>query len=154
GAACAPFLRDAVFMRVSQQTMAKAASETFAHTLALSLDFHQGKQTGMLSRIVDRGSRATDFLIRSVVFNLGPTFIELILAMAVMTLRLDWRFAAAAFATVVLYTFLTFRITDWRISHRRALNEADSKAAGLSVDAMMNYETVKTFGAEARVGKA
>jgi ATP-binding cassette subfamily B protein len=154
GAACAPFLRDAVFMRVSQQTMAKAASETFAHTLALSLDFHQGKQTGMLSRIVDRGSRATDFLIRSVVFNLGPTFIELILAMAVMTLRLDWRFAAAAFATVVLYTVLTFKITDWRISHRRALNEADSKAAGLSVDAMMNYETVKTFGAEARVGKA
>ncbi len=147
---CAPFARDVVFTPVSQQTMAKAAVETFAHSLALSLDFHQSKQTGALARIIDRGSRSTDFLLRSVVFNLGPTAIELVLAMVVMVTRLDWRFAVAAMATIVLYTILTFRITDWRLSHRRRLNETDTRAAGVSVDAMINFETVKTFGAEAR----
>ncbi|HEX5380385.1 MAG TPA: ABC transporter ATP-binding protein/permease [Phenylobacterium sp.] len=149
-AAAAPNARDAIFTSVSQATMAKAATETFAHTLGLSLDFHQSKQTGALARIVDRGARSTDFLIRSVVFNLGPTAIELVLAMGVMAAKLDWRFAATAFGTIVIYTVLTFRITDWRLGHRRELNEADSRAAGLSVDAMINYETVKTFGSETR----
>ena len=149
-AAAAPNARDAIFTSVSQATMAKAATETFAHTLGLSLDFHQSKQTGSLARIIDRGSRSTDFLIRSVVFNVGPTAVELVMAMTVMTLRLDWRFAATAFATIVIYTLSTFKITDWRLSHRRALNESDSRAAGLSVDAMINYETVKTFGSEVR----
>ena len=149
-AAAAPNARDAIFTSVSQATMAKAATETFAHTLGLSLDFHQSKQTGTLARIIDRGSRSTDFLIRSVVFNLGPTAVELVLAMIVMATRLDWRFAATAFATIVIYTISTFRITDWRLGHRRMLNEADSRAAGLSVDAMINYETVKTFGSEDR----
>ncbi|WP_165837288.1 ABCB family ABC transporter ATP-binding protein/permease [Phenylobacterium hankyongense] len=150
-AACAPFARDAVFTRVSQATMAKAAVETFAHALGLSLDFHQTKQTGTLSRIIDRGSRSTDFLIRSLIFNLGPTLIELVLAMVVMTVRLDWRFALTALATLVIYAVVTFRITDWRLGHRRELNAADSRAAGLSVDALINYETLKAFGAEGRL---
>lgn len=149
-AACAPYARDVIFTVVSQSTMAKAATETFAHALALSLDFHQGKQTGTMARIIDRGARSTDFLMRSVVFNLGPTAIELVLAMIVMATRLDWRFAVTAFVTIVLYTVLTFRITDWRLAHRRELNEADSRTAGLSVDALLNYETVKTFGSEVR----
>ena len=149
-AACAPFARDAIFMRVSQSTMAKAATETFAHALTLSIDFHQSKQTGMLARVIDRGSRSTDFLIRSVVFSLGPTALELVMAMGVMTLRLDWRFALTTLVTIIIYTALTFRITDWRLSHRRALNDSDNRAAGLSVDAMMNFETVKTFGSEDR----
>ncbi len=148
--ACAPFAREAIFTPVSQATMAKAAVEAFGHTLGLSLDFHQSKQTGTLARIIDRGSRSTDFLIRSVVFSLGPTAVELVLAMAVMALKLDWRFAATALVTIVIYTVLTFRITDWRLSHRRELNEADSRAAGLSVDAMINYEAIKTFGSEGR----
>lgn len=151
--ACAPYARDAIFTPVSQATLARAAVETFSHSLALSLDFHQSKQTGALARIIDRGARSTDFLIRSVVFNLGPTAIELLLATAVMVMRLDWRFAATALATVVAYTVVTFRITDWRLSHRRQLNESDSRAAGLSVDALMNYETVKTFGSEVRTVK-
>jgi ATP-binding cassette subfamily B protein len=153
-AACAPFARDAIFTRVSQSTMARAAVETFGHALALSLDFHQSKQTGTLSRIIDRGARATDFLIRSVIFSLGPTLIELVLAMAVMALRLDWRFAATAFLTLMIYAVVTFRITDWRLSHRRELNEAENRVAGLSGDALINYETVKTFGAERRVETA
>lgn len=149
-AACAPYLRDVIFTVVSQSTMAKAATETFAHALALGLDFHQSKQTGAMARVIDRGARSTDFLMRSVVFNLGPTAIELVLAMIVMATRLDWRFALTAFVTIVLYTVLTFKITDWRLAHRRELNEADSRTAGLSVDALLNYETVKTFGSEDR----
>jgi ATP-binding cassette subfamily B protein len=149
-AACAPYARDAIFTPVSQAAMAKSAVETFAHALSLSLDYHQSKQSGMLARIIDRGSRSTDFLIRSVVFSLGPTAIELVLAMVVMTTWLDWRFAATALVTVVVYALATFRITDWRLSHRRELNEADSRAAGLSVDAMINFEAVKTFGSERR----
>ncbi|HVI33102.1 MAG TPA: ABC transporter ATP-binding protein/permease [Phenylobacterium sp.] len=153
-AACAPYARDAIFTRVSQSTMARAAVETFGHALALSLDFHQTKQTGTLSRIIDRGARSTDFLIRSVVFSLGPTFVELVLAMVVMTVRLDWRFALTAFVTLVIYAVVTFRITDWRLSHRRELNDAENRVAGLSSDALINYETVKTFGAERRVEAA
>jgi len=153
-AACAPYARDAIFTRVSQSTMARAAVETFGHALALSLDFHQTKQTGTLSRIIDRGARSTDFLIRSVVFSLGPTFVELVLAMVVMTVRLDWRFALTALATLVIYAVVTFRITDWRLSHRRELNDAENRVAGLSSDALINYETVKTFGAERRVEAA
>jgi len=149
-AAFAPNLREMIFTVVSQSTMAKAATETFAHALALGLDYHQGKQTGSLSRVIDRGARSTDFLMRSVVFNLGPTAVELVMAMAVMAMRLDWRFAVTAFVTIVLYAVITFRITDWRLSHRRELNEADSRTAGLSVDALLNYETVKTFGTEER----
>ncbi len=149
-AACAPFARDAIFTAVSQSTMATAAVEGFGHAVSLSLDFHQSKQTGTLARIIERGARSTDFLIRSVVFNLGPTAVELVLAMGVMLLRLDWRFAATALLTVVIYAVVTFKITDWRLSHRRELNEADASAAGLSVDALINFETVKTFGAETR----
>jgi ATP-binding cassette subfamily B protein len=122
--ACAPYARDAIFTRVSQSTMAKAAVESFGHALSLSLDFHQTKQTGTLSRVIDRGARSTDFLIRSLIFSLGPTFVELILAMIVMVVRLDWVFAITAFGTLVLYSLVTFKITDWRLSHRRDLNEA------------------------------
>ena len=150
-AACAPYARDVVFTRVSQSTMARAAVETFQHALSLSLDFHQSKQMGSLSRIIDRGSRSTDFLIRSVVFNIGPTAIELVLAVAVMAGRFDWRFALVALFSVLIYVVVTFKITDWRLSHRRALNDADSRTAGLAVDALINYETVKTFGADRRV---
>ncbi|MBS0362863.1 MAG: ABC transporter ATP-binding protein/permease [Proteobacteria bacterium] len=150
-AAWVPFVRDAIFARVSQATMAKAAVDTFRHALSLSLDFHQTKQMGALSRIIDRGSRSTDFLIRSVVFNIGPTAIELLMAMAVFWTRLGWRFSLTTLATIVIYTVVTFKITDWRLSHRREWAEADSKVAGLSVDALINYETVKTFGSEDRV---
>ena len=150
-AACAPYARDAIFTRVSQSTMAKAAVETFGHALGLSLDFHQSKQTGTLTRVIDRGARSTDFLIRSLIFNLGPTAIELVMAMAVMILRLNWTFAATALGTLVIYVVVTFKITDWRLSHRRGLNEADNRVAGLSSDALINYETLKTFGAEDRI---
>ncbi|MCF8505627.1 MAG: ABC transporter ATP-binding protein/permease [Caulobacter sp.] len=148
--AAAPQARDAIVTPVAQAAQAKAASETFAHALSLSMDFHQTKRTGSLSRVIDRGARSMDFLLRALVFNLGPTVIELFIAAGVLAVTYDWRFAAVAVATVAVYVVLTFSFSDWRIAHRRALNEADQEAAGRAVDALMNYETVKTFGAEGR----
>ena len=150
----APGLRDLVFMPISQAAQTRAAAETFAHTLSLSVDFHQTKQTGSLARVIDRGARAMDFLLRSFVFNLGPTAIELILAAIVLTTHFDWRFSATALTTVGLYAIMTFTISDWRIAHRREMNEAESRAAGTAVDALINYETVKSFGAEPRAAAA
>jgi ATP-binding cassette subfamily B protein len=150
-AGAAPYLRDALFTPVSQMALAQSAMETFAHSLSLSLNFHQGKQTGGLARIIDRGARSTDFLLRSVVFNLGPTVLELIMAAWVLTSRFNGVLALVAIATIIVYMAFTFAISNWRIGHRRALNDADSQAAGLAVDALMNYETIKTFGAETRM---
>ena len=147
----APYLRDSIFTPVSQMALAQSSTETFAHALSLSLNFHQGKQTGGLARTIDRGARSTDFLLRSVVLNLGPTVLELLMAAYVLTSRFNWRLAVVAVATMVIYIAFTFSISNWRISHRRALNDADSVAAGLAVDALMNYETIKTFGSEDRV---
>jgi ATP-binding cassette subfamily B protein len=146
----APYLRDSIFTPVSQAAMARSAVETFAHSLSLSLDFHQTKQTGGLWRIIDRGARSTDFLLRSVVFNLAPTAVQLVMAAYILTTHFDWRLAAVAVATIVVYTTITFSISNWRIGHRRLLNQADSEAAGVAVDALMNFETVKTFGSEQR----
>ena len=150
-AAATPYLRDAIFTPVSQKALAQSAAETFGHSLSLSLGFHQGKQTGALFRVIDRGARSTDFLLRSVVFNLGPSVLELVMAAWVLSGRFNWRLAAVAVVTIVVYVIFSFTISDWRIKHRRALNDADSQAAGLAVDALMNYETIKSFGAEGRV---
>jgi len=149
-AAAAPQARDAIFQTVSLAAQRRAAAEAFAHALLLSLDYHQTKRTGALSRTIDRGARAVDFLIRMLVFTLAPSALELVFAAAVLWGVYDWRFAAAAVATVSLYGVLTFAISDWRIRHRREVNEADNEAAGRAVDALLNYETVKSFGAEAR----
>src|SRR6202012_3930969 len=115
-----------------------------------SLDYHQTKRTGSLGRTIDRGARSIEYLLRTRVFNLAPTVLELLMAAFALTRAYDWRFAAVAVVTVVVYAAGTFAISDWRIHHRRALNEADNEAAGRSVDALMNYETVKSFGAETR----
>jgi ABC-type transport system involved in Fe-S cluster assembly fused permease/ATPase subunit len=149
-AAAAPQARDAIFTPVSQAAQRRAAAESFAHALSLSLDYHQTKRTGALGRTIDRGARSIEYLLRTLVFNLAPTVLELLLAAGALAKVYDWRFAAVAIGTVVLYGAGTFMISDWRIHHRRDLNNADSEAAGRSVDALLNYETVKSFGAEAR----
>ena len=150
-AGVAPYLRDSIFTPVSQMALAQSSAETFSHSLSLSLNFHQSKQTGSLARIIDRGARSTDFLLRSVVFNLGPTLLELLMAAYVLTSRFNWRLAAVAVTTIVIYIAFTFSISNWRIHHRRELNEADARSAGLAVDSLINYETIKTFGAEGRM---
>jgi ATP-binding cassette subfamily B protein len=149
-AAAAPQARDAIFTPVSQAAQRRAAAESFAHALSLSLDYHQTKRTGALGRTIDRGARSIEYLLRTLVFNLAPTVLELLLAAGALAKVYDWRFAAVAIGTVVLYGAGTFMISDWRIHHRRDLNNADSEAAARSVDALLNYETVKSFGAEAR----
>ena len=149
-AAVAPQARDAVFTPVAQAAQTRAAVETFAHALSLSIDFHQTKRTGSLSRVIDRGARSMDFLLRGLVFNIAPTAVELIMAAVVLAKAYDWRFALTAVVTVVIYGVVTFAISDWRIGHRRVMNEADAEAAGRAVDALLNYETVKAFGAEDR----
>lgn len=149
-AAVAPQARDAVFTPVAQAAQTRAAVETFAHALSLSIDFHQTKRTGSLSRVIDRGARSMDFLLRGLVFNIAPTAVELIMAAIVLAKAYDWRFALTAVVTVVIYGVVTFAISDWRIGHRRVMNEADAEAAGRAVDALLNYETVKAFGAEDR----
>jgi ATP-binding cassette subfamily B protein len=146
----APQARDALFTEVAQAAQRRAAAEAFAHALSLSVDFHQTKRTGSLARTLERGSRAVDFLLRVLVFNLAPTVLELLLAAVVLATAFDWRFALIAVVTVGIYGGLTFAISDWRIHHRRELNTAETEAAGRSVDALLNYETVKAFGAEAR----
>jgi len=149
-AAAAPQARDAIFTPVSQAAQRRAAAESFAHALSLSLDYHQTKRTGALGRTIDRGARSIEYLLRTLVFNLAPTVLELVIASIALAKVYDWRFAAVAIGTVVLYGAGTFVISDWRIHHRRDLNNADTEAAGRSVDALLNYETVKSFGAEAR----
>jgi len=149
-AAVAPQARDAVFTPVAQAAQTRAAVETFAHALSLSIDFHQTKRTGSLSRVIDRGARSMDFLLRGLVFNIAPTAVELVMAAVVLAKAYDWRFALTAVVTVVIYGVVTFAISDWRIGHRRVMNEADAEAAGRAVDALLNYETVKAFGAEER----
>jgi ATP-binding cassette subfamily B protein len=149
-----PQLSDVVFAPVRAAAQRKTAAETFAHALNLSLDFHQTKRSGALSRTMDRGSRAVDFLLRIIAFNLGPTAVELILAAGVLAGLYDWRFGALAVAVVVIYAVATFGMANWRLEHRRAMNAADTEAAGLSVDALLNYETVKSFGAERRAAES
>lgn len=149
-ASAAPQARDAIFTAVSQAAQRRAATETFGHALSLSMDYHQTKRSGALSRTIDRGARSIEYLIRTLAFNMAPTAFELLFAAAVLQHVYDWRYAMVVVVTVVIYGALTFLVSDWRIGHRRALNEADSEAAGRAVDALLNYETVKSFGAEAR----
>ncbi len=146
----APQISDVIFAPVRQAAQRTTAAETFAHALNLSLDFHQTKRSGALSRTVERGSRAVDFLLRVLAFNLVPTGVELILAAGVLAGAYDWRFGAVAVVVVVVYAVSTFALSNWRLEHRRVMNAADSEAAGLAVDSLLNYETVKSFGAETR----
>ena len=149
-ATASPQIRDMLFGVVSQAASRRASAETFGHALSLSLEFHQTKRTGSLSRTIDRGARAVDYLLRVLIFNLAPTALELVFAAAVLAKAYDWRFAAVAIVTVAFYAVVTFSISNWRIGQRRELNDADSEASGRAVDALLNYETVKAFGAESR----
>lgn len=151
--AATPLASDVAFAPVRAAAQRTAAAEAFAHALSLSMDFHQTKRSGALSRTLDRGSRAVDFLLRILAFNLIPTGLELVLAAAVLGGKYDWRFAAVAVIVVVIYAIATFAMSNWRLEHRRVMNAADSEAAGVSVDALLNYETVKSFGAESRAAE-
>ncbi|NWG54420.1 MAG: ABC transporter ATP-binding protein/permease [Hydrogenophilaceae bacterium] len=145
-----PQIRDAIFQPISEEAQRRAGARVFAHVHSLSVRFHQSKRTGSVYRTIERGVRAIDFLLRFLAFNIAPTVIELALAGAVLAWRYGPWFAVIAFATVGIYAWITFGITEWRLKYRRVMNEKDTEAAGRAVDSLLNYETVKSFAAEAR----
>jgi ABC-type transport system involved in Fe-S cluster assembly fused permease/ATPase subunit len=145
-----PQIRDAIFQPVSEEAQRRAGTNVFAHVHRLSVRFHQSKRTGAVYRTIERGVRAIDFLLRFLAFNIAPTVIELLLAAVVLGVRYGWQFSLIAGATVFIYAWITFGVTEWRLKHRREMNEADSEAAGRAVDSLLNFETVKSFAAEQR----
>ncbi len=145
-----PQVRDAIFQPVSEEAQRRAGARVFAHVHGLSVRFHQSKRTGAVFRTIERGTRAIDFLLRFLAFNIGPTLFELALAAGVLAWRYGMVFAAIAAATVALYALLTFGVTEWRLKLRREMNDRDTEAAARAVDSLLNFETVKSFAAEAR----
>lgn len=145
-----PQVRDAIFQPISEEAQRRAGTRVFSHVHSLSVRFHQSKRTGAVYRTIERGVRAIDFLLRFLAFNIAPTVIELLLAAGVLGFKYGWQFSLIAGATVFIYAWITFGITEWRLQHRREMNEADTEAAGRAVDSLLNFETVKSFAAESR----
>ncbi len=145
-----PQVRDAIFQPISEEAQRRAGTRVFSHVHSLSVRFHQSKRTGAVYRTIERGVRAIDFLLRFLAFNIAPTVIELLLAAGVLGFKYGWQFSLIAGATVFIYAWITFGITEWRLEHRREMNEADTEAAGRAVDSLLNFETVKSFAAESR----
>jgi len=142
-------LRDAVFAKVAQHAIRRVALRTFRHLHALSLRFHLERQTGGLSRVIERGTKGIEFLLSFVLFNVLPTLLEILLVAVILWALFDWRFTAVTLVTIVAYVWFTFAATERRIRYRRAMNKADTEANTKAVDSLLNYETVKYFGNEA-----
>ena len=141
-------LRDAVFAKVGQNAVRELAVETFRHLHALSLRFHLERRTGGLSRVIERGTKGIDFLLRFSLFNIVPTIIELVLVCIILAYAFDIRYAAVTAVTVIVYMIFTFAVTEWRTRFRRQMNDLDTEANTKAVDSLLNYETVKYFGNE------
>ncbi|GHB04440.1 metal ABC transporter permease [Algimonas arctica] len=142
--------REYVFAPVAQQAQRKIATETFAHLHRLSLRYHLAKRTGGLSRIIERGVRAIDFLFRFLLFNIGPTLLQLLIAGAAFAIAYNGWFAVIAIVVVVTYVAFTVMTTEWRLKFRREMNRRDTESWARAVDSLLNYETVKYFDAEGR----
>ena len=141
-------LRDAVFADVTQHALRRVALETFRHLHTLSLRFHLDRRTGGLSRAIERGTRGIDFLLRFLLFNIGPTLFELALVTGIFAVKFHWAFTVALLVGVVIYVAFTAVVTEWRTKFRRDMNARDSAANTKAVDSLLNYETVKYFGNE------
>jgi len=141
-------LRDVVFVRVSQRAIRRVALEVFRHLHSLSLRFHLERQTGGVSRDIERGTRGISTLLSYMLFSIIPVILEFSLVAAVLLAKFDWRFAAITFGAVAVYIAFTILVTEWRIEIRRRANELDSKANTRAIDSLLNYETVKYFGNE------
>ncbi|SFZ71581.1 ABCB family ABC transporter ATP-binding protein/permease [Chitinimonas taiwanensis] len=141
-------LRDAIFSKVAQGAIRQLALETFRHLHQLSLRFHLNRQTGGMTRDIERGTRGISILLRFMLFNILPTILEIGLVTGILIWLYDWRFAAVTLVTILMYGVFTIWITEWRTQNRRKMNELDSKANVRAVDSLLNYETVKYFGNE------
>ncbi len=141
-------LRDALFARVTQGSIRRIAAQLFKHLFALSLRFHMQRQTGGLSRDIERGTKGIGFLLNFMVFNILPTLLEIGMVTAILLWRYDWRFAVVTLGTIAAYIAFTLVVTEKRMVYRRSMNDLDSKANSKAIDALINYETVKYFGNE------
>ena len=141
-------LRDVVFVRVIQRAIRRVALGVFRHLHSLSLRFHLDRQTGGMTRDIERGSRGISSLLNFMIFSIIPVILEFTLVAIVLLGRFDWRFAAITFGAVAVYLTFTVLVTEWRMEIRRHANELDSKANTRAIDSLLNYETVKYFGNE------
>ena len=143
-------LRDALFARVAQRALRRLALETFGHVHALSLSYHLSRRTGGLSRIIERGVKGVEFLLRFLLFSITPLILELALVGIVLWAAFDFSYLAVVMGVIGAYTIFTFKVTEWRVQLRREMNDHDTDANQKAIDSLLNYETVKYFGAEAR----
>lgn len=153
GASLSGEVRNAVFAAVARKAIVDVAVNTFRHLHALPLSFHLQRETGALARTIDRGQKGIDFLLRSMVFNVVPTVVEVSLVCGILGSRFGPAFAGVAATSVGLYTLFTFGTTHWRIRFRKEMNQADTAASSRAIDSLLNYETVKYFGNEEHEAK-
>jgi ATP-binding cassette subfamily B protein len=143
-------MRDGVFAKVSMHAVRKLAYLVFEHMHQLSLRYHLERKTGGLTRVLERGRTAIETIVRMVIMQAVPTVIELALIIGVLLYQFDWRYVVVIVLTVIAYTVFTYLATEWRIGIRRRMNDSDTDANVKAVDSLLNYETVKYFGAEER----
>ena len=141
-------LRDYVFAKVGQRAIRRIALRVFQHLHALALRFHMDRQTGGLSRAIERGIKGIDFLLRFMLFNILPTLVEIALVCGILWSLFGFVFSAITFVTVMIYVVFTLMFTEWRLKYRRAMNDSDSEANTKAIDSLLNFETVKYFGNE------
>uniref|UniRef100_A0A672GE16 Iron-sulfur clusters transporter ABCB7, mitochondrial n=1 Tax=Salarias fasciatus TaxID=181472 RepID=A0A672GE16_SALFA len=141
-------LRNTVFGKVAQSSIRRIAKNVFLHLHNLDLGFHLSRQTGALSKAIDRGTRGISFVLSALVFNLGPTIFEMGLVSAILYYKCGGQFAAVALGTLSAYTLFTILITQWRTRFRIEMNKADNEAGNAAIDSLLNYETVKYFNNE------
>ncbi|WP_282093286.1 ABCB family ABC transporter ATP-binding protein/permease [Epibacterium ulvae] len=143
-------LRDAIFAPVGQRALRRLALETFTHIHRLSMRYHITRKTGGLSRIIERGVKGVEFLLRYLVFSIGPLILELGMVAIILATLFDIRYLLIVGATIIGYCVFTFTVSEWRVKLRRRMNQQDTEANQKAIDSLLNYETVKYFVAEER----
>lgn len=143
-------LRDAIFARVGQRALRQLALETFTHIHRLSMRYHITRKTGGLSRIIERGVKGVEFLLRFMLFSMGPLILELGLIALILFVTFDVWYLAVVVVTIWAYVWFTFKVTEWRVRIRKEMNDQDTDANQKAIDSLLNFETVKYFGAEKR----
>ena len=143
-------LRDIIFAAVGQRALRQLALETFTHIHRLSMRYHITRKTGGLSRIVERGVKGVEFLLRFMLFSIGPLLLELLMIAVILAVVFDIWYLAVVFVTIAIYIVFTFRVTEWRVKIRKEMNDQDTDANQKAIDSLLNFETVKYFGAEQR----
>ena len=141
-------LRNAIFSKVAQNAITQLTLNTFKHLHSLSLQFHLGRQTGALSKFIDRGTKGVNFLLNYVLFNVIPTIIEVFLVAGILAFIYGLKYAFVTLITITLYVIVTFTVTQWRLQFRRRMNAADNAVSTKLIDSLLNFETVKYFNNE------